>query len=316
MLFIVGDTYPFMAYIDLLLPHAFDSSVDSISLRATAYICTSAHSDPSHKFNTSISFAHSSLLHLSPTSTMAATCASVAKKASKSKAAARATAARAAALTAALPTAVLPAAPTTVLPASAPPAVAPPAVAPPAAAPPAAAMPAMPAVAPPITALPATAPRATASKGRRHVRIVTPEYVSSGDTETASSSHEHSTSTKDELAYLRKQVDRYRVQKARTRKARSHRHRYLSSGSSSSSSDSEGYGSRVSFKDNEGNKPFLKLHERYRAVNVKYFKQIYLGKFQPKHLTRLAHNYSNWSTDKKDRKDDDVQEATGLNQLL
>ena len=32
MLFIVGDTYPFMAYIDLLLPHAFDSSVDSISL--------------------------------------------------------------------------------------------------------------------------------------------------------------------------------------------------------------------------------------------------------------------------------------------
>ena len=31
MLFIVGDTYPFMAYIDLLLPHAFDSSVDSLS---------------------------------------------------------------------------------------------------------------------------------------------------------------------------------------------------------------------------------------------------------------------------------------------
>ena len=31
MLFIVGDTYPFMAYIDLLLSHAFVSPVDSLS---------------------------------------------------------------------------------------------------------------------------------------------------------------------------------------------------------------------------------------------------------------------------------------------
>ena len=69
----------------------------------------------------------------------------------------------------------------------------------------------------------------------------------------------------------------------------------------------------MSFKDNEGNKTFLRLHERYCAVNVKYFKQIYFGKFQPKHLTKLAHDYSNWSTDKKDKKDDDMQEATGLN---
>ena len=235
---------------------------------------------------------------------MAATRASAAKKASK------AAAARAAALTPALPT--------TVLPAAAPPTVTSPAAAPPATAPPATVLPA--AALPAAGSLPAAAPSAAAphvSKGRRCVQIETPEYVSSGDTKTASSSHKHSCSTKDKLAYLRKQMDRYRVQKACARKACSHRCCYQSSGSSSSSSDSEGYGPRVSFKDNnEGNKPFLKLHERYRAVNVKYFKQIYFGKFQPKHLTRLAHNYFNWSMDKKDKKDDDVQEATGLNQLL
>ena len=133
---------------------------------------------------------------------------------------------------------------------------------------------ALPAAVPPAAVPPATAPHEagrTTAKGRR-VRVETPEYVSAGDTETASSSHhERAHSTKNELAYLRKRVKKYRVQKARARKARSHRRRYESSGSSSFSSlDSEGYGPRVSFKDNEGRKTNFGAYEHEYSISLPY----------------------------------------------
>lgn len=107
-------------------------------------------------------------------------------------------------------------------------------------------------------------------------------------------------------------------EKARARMARSHRRRHCSSESSSSSSSSdseEGYGPRVSFKDNEDKKSHFELHERFRAVNVKYFKQIFNGTFPPKHLIKLAHNYTDGTLNKADEKTEDVQEVSGLIQL-
>lgn len=102
-------------------------------------------------------------------------------------------------------------------------------------------------------------------------------------------------------------------------RSRSHRHRRHESSSGYSSSDSEqGHGPRVSFLHHqEGNKPFLKIHEQFRAVDIKYFKQIYYGTFKPKDLVKLAHGYSDWTWSKngKDKKEE-TQEASGLNQLL
>ena len=69
----------------------------------------------------------------------------------------------------------------------------------------------------------------------------------------------------------------------------------------------------------EGNKPFLKLHERYRAVSIKYFKQIFFGTFLPKDLPKLAAGYATWTAEIKSRKKEDeeeVQGVDGLTQLL
>ena len=66
----------------------------------------------------------------------------------------------------------------------------------------------------------------------------------------------------------------------------------------------------VSFRHAEGKKPFLSLYERYRAVNIKYFKQIFFGTFKTEYLTKLAHNCTN-------RTDSDIiQETNGLVHLL
>ena len=85
-----------------------------------------------------------------------------------------------------------------------------------------------------------------------------------------------------------------------------------------SESESEAGDDMVSFVHHErGNKPFLPLHARYRAVNVKYFKKIFFGTFMPEHLTKLAQSYMNRTVDRKDKdKNDDLHEASGLNQLL
>ena len=102
-------------------------------------------------------------------------------------------------------------------------------------------------------------------------------------------------------------------------RSRSHHRRHESSSRSSSSDSEEGEGPRVSFIHQEGNKPFLKLHERFRAVDIKYFKQIFYGTFKPKDLLKLAYDYTDWawsSESSKDKKNKGTQEASGINQLL
>ena len=98
------------------------------------------------------------------------------------------------------------------------------------------------------------------------------------------------------------------LRRRRSRTPSRRRHRY-EEGSGSEEVDRP----RVSFlhSHSEGKRPFIKIHQRYRAVDVRYFKQIYDGTFRPEHLTKLASSYTN-----RLDKDDDVQEAVGLNQLL
>lgn len=119
-------------------------------------------------------------------------------------------------------------------------------------------------------------------------------------------------------SFLKEQSKRSRVHKPHHKShshKRGHRHRHSSE---SYLSDSEiGDGPRVSFLHDQGSKPFLKLHERYRAVNIKFFKRIYYGTFQPEHLTKLAHTFTNRSIDSRSKtKDEDVPEAIDLNQLI
>ena len=117
----------------------------------------------------------------------------------------------------------------------------------------------------------------------------------------------------EELAYLRRKLHRHRRQTSR------HRHRGDKDDSEDESSDSEaGDGHRVSFLHHAGNKPFLSIHEQYPAVNIKYFKQIYWGTFQPRKSMRLAYDALAWSTTPKGKKDKDdaTPESTNMVQLL
>ena len=62
------------------------------------------------------------------------------------------------------------------------------------------------------------------------------------------------------------------------------------------SSDSKAEnGSRVSFLHEEDNKFFLKLHKRFRIVDIKYFKQIFYETFKLKNLIKLIHDYIDWT---------------------
>ena len=86
-----------------------------------------------------------------------------------------------------------------------------------------------------------------------------------------------------------------------------------------SSDFEEGKGERVSFlHPQEGNQPLLKLHECYRAVGIKYFKQIFFGIFLIKNLPYLASSYVTWTADIKNKKKDEekMQEVSELDQLL
>ena len=124
----------------------------------------------------------------------------------------------------------------------------------------------------------------------------------------------------EEIAYL---LSKRRARKARAHKHKSrshHRRRHYSTDYSSAGTgtDSEEDNEpRVFFLDQQGNKPFLKFHERYRAVNIKYSKQIFFETFQRKHLIKLAHSYADGVLKGKEKKkNEEIQEATGLNQLL
>lgn len=57
-------------------------------------------------------------------------------------------------------------------------------------------------------------------------------------------------------------------------------------------------------------RPFLSLHERFRAVNIKYFKQIFFGTFKSHHLTKLSHCYTTRAVN------EDPHEVSGMVHLL
>ena len=126
-----------------------------------------------------------------------------------------------------------------------------------------------------------TPPRADTSSAMS----VTSDSESEASMEEESSSSLSRRALEMQIAQLRRQIHeprRSRKSESRSR-SRSYRDRY-----ESSSDSEEEQGERVSFVHNEDNKPFLKLHERYRAVSIKYFKQIFSGIFLSKNLSILA----------------------------
>lgn len=100
---------------------------------------------------------------------------------------------------------------------------------------------------------------------------------------------------------------------ARIRTRRRHGHRYENS---SSSDTEESDKSRVLFMHQEGKKPFLILHQHYRAVKIKYFKQIFFETFKPEHLTELAHNYRDRGFASTKNKDINIPESNEMIHLL
>ena len=96
----------------------------------------------------------------------------------------------------------------------------------------------------------------------------------------------------------------FRVQKKRS--SRHRRHLVIED----SETESEEEGPMVSFTHARGTRPFLSFHERFRAVDVKYFKQIFYGVFRPEHITKLAHSYVHRSAN------EDIQEASGMVHLI
>ena len=75
-------------------------------------------------------------------------------------------------------------------------------------------------------------------------------------------------------------------------KSHHRRHDLFSESSRFSSSDSKIENeSRISFLHKEDNKLFLKLHKRFRIVDIKYFKQIFYETFKLKNLIKLIHDY-------------------------
>ncbi|KAF6238815.1 hypothetical protein HO173_003322 [Letharia columbiana] len=96
-----------------------------------------------------------------------------------------------------------------------------------------------------------------------------------------------------------------RVHKSRRhhhRYSRSHRHRHSDTSDSDSSDSESGWEERrgVPFRHSEGKKPFLSIAERFRSVDVKYFKQVFFGTFKTKNFAKLAHMHTTPAKEDKD----------------
>lgn len=91
--------------------------------------------------------------------------------------------------------------------------------------------------------------------------------------------------------------------------SRRHRHQFVEESSSGPKSDE---GSRVSLVHyDQDDKPYHTFHKKFRAVNIKYFKQIFFGTFRPEQSIELSRTPYNRMDNHKD-----VPEATDLIQLL
>ena len=107
----------------------------------------------------------------------------------------------------------------------------------------------------------------------------------------------------DEVYHLKNRIKRMK-RRADKDRSRNRRHRHHSSDNSGSDTEDDGR-QKVSFIYNEGNKPFLTLAERYRAVDIKYFKQIFYGTFNPRNLPELARDHIDFIEVKDKKKDED-----------
>ena len=178
--------------------------------------------------------------------------------------------------------------------------------------------------------------RVSRSRTTKRIHVATsPSPPSSGIAETISSKTvtpyvvEETTPplSQAEIRFLRQAMAGMQsTHTARPRVSKSHsrrrRHRRYDSDSSTDSEDGD-YDSdsstdpedndanKVSFLHQEGNKPFLTLHERYRAVDIKYFKQIFFGTFRADSLAKLSHTVATIITASKDN-----EEVSGMVQLL
>lgn len=100
-----------------------------------------------------------------------------------------------------------------------------------------------------------------------------------------------------------------RVHKSRSHHHRRRRHRHSDTSDSSDSDSDEEERRGIPFRHSEGKRPFLSIAEKFRSVEVKYFKQIFFGTFRVKYLPKLAHMHTTSA------KDED-KEITGLNQMM
>ena len=106
-------------------------------------------------------------------------------------------------------------------------------------------------------------------------------------------------SSRDEIASLKREVRHLKRRKDKRRTLKSCRGRY----DSDSSVDSEaGDTPRVPFLHQEGrNTPVI--HARFRSIPLKYFKRIVYGTFLPQDLTKLSYNVVNPDNERPRTKD-------------
>ena len=102
----------------------------------------------------------------------------------------------------------------------------------------------------------------------------------------------------------------YRVQKSRSHRRHRRSRRYSSSSGVSTDSE-EGDRPKVSFLHHEeGTRPFFDIAGRFPTIQMKYFKQIFYGTFQPENLTKLGQGMADRVTAEA------AQDAKGVAHLL
>ena len=79
---------------------------------------------------------------------------------------------------------------------------------------------------------------------------------------------------------------------SRIQRRRSHHRRRPRTPNSESDDDL----SMISFVHAAGERSFLGIYSRFRAVDIKYFKQIFYGTFRPEHLSEIGRNHVHRST--------------------
>ena len=118
----------------------------------------------------------------------------------------------------------------------------------------------------------------------------------------------------------RLELEIHRLKNSLKKERRRHynRSRYIRYRYHSSSPDSDlknNKRKKISFVYDQDNKLFLNLAERYRTVDIKYFKQIFFGTFHPQSLPELTRDYTDF-TEVKGKKNDESHDINSLNRFM